>query len=204
VKGLLMKDYYTLLKQMKLYLVFIAILSLMQNMSLSGLAVVYAAMLPITALAYDERSKWDSLAATMPYSSADVVLSKYVLGYLGIAVSCVLTFVIELGIAAYRQASFTLEQGIAILLIGCVGAFLLAIISPFMFWLGVERGRIVYFVLIAVTVFLGMMAGSQVHSLIAQANLSSVAIVAWAFAATAFLSAASIWGSIAIYRRKPR
>lgn len=204
MKGLLMKDYYTLLKQMKLYLVFIAILSLMQNMSLSGLAVVYAAMLPITALAYDERSKWDSLAATMPYSSADVVLSKYVLGYLGIAVSCVLTFVIELGIAAYWQASFTLEQGIAILLIGCVGAFLLAIILPFMFWLGVERGRIVYFVLIAVTVFLGMMAGSQVHSLIAQANLSSAAIVAWAFAATAFLSAASIWGSIAIYRRKPR
>ena len=39
-------------------------------------------MLPYTAMAYDERSKWNQLAAMMPYSDRDIVLSKYVFGWL--------------------------------------------------------------------------------------------------------------------------
>lgn len=202
MKGLLIKDYYTLLKQMKLYLFFIVVLSLFQSMSLSGLAVVYAAMLPITALAYDERSKWDNLAATMPYSSTNLVLSKYLLGYLSVMISCVLIFAVEFVASAYKQILFTPEQGITILLVGCVGVALLAVNLPFMFWLGVEKGRIIYFVLIAATVFLGMMAGEQIKNALSQVDLSIAGLSGAVAAATLLLNAASVWISINVYRKK--
>lgn len=202
MKGLLIKDYYTLLKQMKLYLLCIVVLSFFQSMSLSGLAVVYAAMLPITALAYDERSKWDNLAATMPYSSADLVLSKYLLGYLSVAISCVLIFAVEFVTSQYKQIPFTAEQEITILLVGCVGAALLAINLPFMFWLGVEKGRVVYFLLIAATVFLGMMAGEQIKQAISQVNFSMAGLSTAGLAAALLLNLVSVWISINVYRRK--
>ena len=37
-------------------------------------------MLVITSLAYDERSRWDRYALTMPVSRKEMVLSKYLLG----------------------------------------------------------------------------------------------------------------------------
>ena len=40
--------------------------------STASFAFVYSAMLPITAMAYDERSKWDKLAAMMPYSKRSI------------------------------------------------------------------------------------------------------------------------------------
>ncbi|MCE5188930.1 MAG: ABC-2 transporter permease [Eubacteriales bacterium] len=204
MKGLLVKDFYTMLRQMKLYLLFILVLSILPNMSLSGLAVVYAAMLPITALAYDERSKWDSLAATMPYSSTDMVLSKYILGYLGVAASCVLTFLIELITGLIKHVPFSAEQGVAILFVGCAGWILLAVNLPFMFWLGVEKGRAVYFVLIALTVFLGMMSGPQAQKLVELSNISVNAILGAVVAASILMNAVSIWISASLYRNKPR
>ena len=86
MKGLLLKDYYTLLKQVRFYLIFLLIFTIIPNMNLSSIAIVYAAMLPITVIAFDERSKWDQLAAMMPYTERELVFSKYVLGYIAVAV----------------------------------------------------------------------------------------------------------------------
>lgn len=204
MKGLLIKDYYTMLKQMKLYLLFILILSALPNMSMSGLAVVYAAMLPITALAYDERSKWDSLAATMPYSSADIVLSKYILGYLGVFASCGLSVLIDLVLGFIKHTPFTMEKIISILLVGCVGLVLIAVNLPFMLGLGVEKGRAVYFILIAITVFLGMMSGSQADKFAAMQHTAETSLLLLIVIGTLLLNAGSIWISTLIYRRKAR
>ncbi|MEA4890523.1 MAG: ABC-2 transporter permease [Clostridiaceae bacterium] len=73
MKGLLLKDYYTLFKQAKIFILLILVFAVMPGESMTSFAVVYAAMLPITALAYDERAKWDSLAAMMPYSVRNIV-----------------------------------------------------------------------------------------------------------------------------------
>ena len=58
MSGLLLKDLLTIGKQMKLYLVILVVFALMPGMSMPAFAVVLAAMLPITAQAYDERAKW--------------------------------------------------------------------------------------------------------------------------------------------------
>lgn len=80
MKGLLLKDWYTLIKQMKIMLVLMLVFACVPGYSMAAFAVVYAAMLPVTALAYDERSKWDELAAMLPYSVKEIVGGKYVLG----------------------------------------------------------------------------------------------------------------------------
>ena len=204
MKGLLIKDFYTLLRQMKLYLIFIAILSVLPNMSVSGLAIAYASMLPITALAYDERSKWDSLAATMPYSSAEMVVSKYILGYFGFIASCLLTLLIEYGTGLIKHTPFSIEQGLTILLVGCVGLVLIAMDLPFMFWLGVEKGRAVYFILIALTVFIGMMSGTQAEK-VASASIDVAApFLVAVILGSILLNAISIWISTALYRRRAK
>lgn len=92
MKSLLMKDCYVIVKQIKLFLLIIPIFALTSGGAMSIFAVFLCASLPITAIAYDERSKWNELAIMMPYSIKDLVVSKYLLGYLGIAGAVVLSY----------------------------------------------------------------------------------------------------------------
>jgi hypothetical protein len=105
MSALLRKDYYTLLRQMRFFLFMIVIFAVLPGVSMAGFAVIYAAMLPITALAYDERSKWDSLAAMMPYTPKQIVASKYVLGYIGIALAGLLALAAQFITAQVRHST---------------------------------------------------------------------------------------------------
>ena len=95
MSALLLKDYYVIFRPMKIFLLLILVFSCIPGTFYSTFAVVYASMLPYTALAYDERSRWDQMAAMMPYSARDVVLSKYLFGWIAVAVSAAATFVLQ-------------------------------------------------------------------------------------------------------------
>lgn len=82
MRGLIMKDMLTIAKQAKAFLILILFFAVIPSFSGSSFAMLYAAMMPISALAYDENCKWDQLAAMMPYSVRDIVLSKYLFGYI--------------------------------------------------------------------------------------------------------------------------
>ena len=202
MKGLLLKDYYTLLKQVRFYLIFLLIFTIIPNMNLSSIAIVYAAMLPITVIAFDERSKWDQLAAMMPYTERELVLSKYVLGYIAVAVFGVVAFALQSGIALIGHQVFTMEQGMALLVTAAAAMILLAINLPFMFWLGVERGRIVFMILIGVTVFLGMMSADSAKELIANNTMTAAQLLLLCGAAAIVTNAISIFASFKIYQKK--
>ena len=85
MKGLLLKDLYNLEKQARsllLIFVFYLVFSLIGENSnmFGGVVSIMMVMLVITSLAYDERSRWDRYALTMPVSRKEMVLSKYLLG----------------------------------------------------------------------------------------------------------------------------
>ena len=202
MSALILKDYYTLSKQLKLYLVFILVLSLLPQMNLSSIGAVYAAMLPITVMAYDERSKWDHLAVMMPYSSREIVLSKYLIGYIGIAITSVLGVLIQLVINALKHTSTTQEQLSAVIVTSCVALLLLAINLPFMFWLGVEKGRIAFLVIVAVTVFVGMTSSQQSEKLFSLPDISAIWIIATSVAAAVLANVVSMLISCRIYQKK--
>ena len=83
--ALLYKDFRVMWKQMKAFLLLIAIFCLIPNqaLNLSAFFVVYAGlMLPMSLMSYDERAKWDTFAAMLPYASREIVLSRYLAGCL--------------------------------------------------------------------------------------------------------------------------
>ena len=74
MKGLLLKDWYVLCRQWRVMLIFHMIYAAVA--AFSGMAFLFAAMnvfvgmLTVqTVMALDERSKWDSVAVTLPVLS---------------------------------------------------------------------------------------------------------------------------------------
>lgn len=153
MKGLLIKDWKTLVKQTKVMLAITALLACVPSTYMSAFALFYAAMLPITALAYDERAKWDELAAMMPYTARSIVGSKYVLGLTLVLPVLVLSMLSRLIVHSTPIVS---EDTMALLITACLSLILMAIDLPFMFHFGVEKGRLIYIVLTCVFVITGV------------------------------------------------
>ena len=202
MSGLLIKDFYTIVKQLRLVLIFLVIMVAIPGINQSAFAMIYFAMMPITVMAYDERCKWDSLAATMPYSSRNIVLSKYLLGYIGMGAVSLLSLAAHFVIKRIQHGTLTMEEMLAVPLIACVALTLLAINLPFIFWMGVEKGRIIFMLLIATTVFSMMMVGDQVKQVLAANTMSPSLLLGLAVAITLLVNLISIAISNAVYVRK--
>ena len=145
MKALILKDTYVIWKQMKYFLVLIFLFSALPSGFNNAFAVIYTSMLPYTALAYDERSKWDQMASMMPYSSRDIVLCKYVFGWLCIGGAAVLSGLLQAALSLVIDRAF-LPGVMALSVLGAV--CIVAISLPLMFRLGVERGRLGMFLVI--------------------------------------------------------
>ena len=201
MKGLLLKDFYTLLKQLKLYLVFIVILSVIPSMNMTSIGIVYAAMLPITVIAFDERSKWDHLAVMMPYTRNELVLSKFLIAYIAVAVTCLISLGIQLIIGAVTGLALTMEQMLTVVLTAFACLILLAIYLPFVFWLGVERGRIVFLVLMAMA-FIGLMSLDSIKAMMDYSTITSATLLLGGAAAVIVSNVVAVAISNRVYQRK--
>ena len=147
MKALIQKDVYVLWKQMKIF-IFVMLVIMVGNGSFGSVfIVVWCSMLPYTALAYDERCKWDQLAAMMPYSPRDLVLSRYVLGWLCAGGAGAFVLAVQVAVRVLRLPLETGTPG-GILLSFCASACILAITLPLMLRFSVERGRMVMFLMI--------------------------------------------------------
>jgi len=160
--GLLLKDIYTVLKQMKFFVLVVIIMACLPGYSMLTFALVYSAMLPMTALAYDERSGWDKLAGTMPYSTMDIVLSKYALGYIMIAGATLISALAQ-GILAAVGVAKPVEN-VLMQIAGAVGIalFFEAVVLPLMIRFGVEKGRVIF---IAIGAAIGVLIATAYKSI---------------------------------------
>ena len=201
MQALILKDFYVMWKQTRIFLLVILVFSAIPGSFNAVFAVIYAAMLPYTAMAYDERSKWNQLAAMMPYSDRDIVLSKYVFGWLFIlaatAASLLLQAVLSLVLPAARSASPA-----ALLLALCVSVCVLDLTLPLMFRFGTEQGRLLmFFIIFLVCGSAGAVAGIA-PDLDRTPTLFSVLLTV-ALAAVV-LTAASVPLSVRLHRRRRR
>lgn len=141
--GLILKDLYNLKKQSKFYfilLVFYFLIGMANNsISMFGtMLCVLAAMLPVTAMAYDEKNNWDRYALTMPLSRKDMVLSRYILGL----IFSFIAFMISIA-----SSFFLIKDSFVESITMNLGALsfvwiLMSIIFPIIFKFGIEKGRI--------------------------------------------------------------
>ena len=201
--GLILKDLFTLTRQALMYIVFIAVFSLMPGYNMASFAVMMACMMPMTALAYDERSHWDRLAASMPYTTAQLVLSKYLMGLILMLCSVALGL-IALPLQRLVNPDVSLQELMSVSL-GALGAGMLiqGVLLPVMFRFGTEKARLFMLVLMG-AVFAGIAALGQaqdaLRSFIEGMNGGAVAAVLAGLAATAYLVSMPL--SIRAYRRR--
>lgn len=142
--GLLLKDLMNLKGQAKVMLLLLGFYMVMAFVSreqsyFGGVVTILCALIPVTALSYDERAKWDRIALTMPISRRDMVLSKYILGGIFAVGALVLNISFQLFMHIQTIADILMTS----LLMCGVGVLFLSILLPILFKLGVEKGRII-------------------------------------------------------------
>lgn len=199
MSALILKDYYVIFRQMRIFLLLVLVFSCIPGAFYSTFAVVYASMLPYTALAYDERSHWDQMAAMMPYADRDIVLGKYVFGWLSTAAAAAASFVLQTVLAAVWPGAEGPSVPV-ILLSVCVAVCILDITLPMMFRFGVEKARLAMFLII----FL-VCAGAGAISVIDQSGGPDFGFQMWApLAVAVVMTAVSVPLSVRFYGRRRR
>lgn len=200
MKGLLIKDWKTLVKQTKVMLAITALLACVPSTYMSAFALFYAAMLPITALAYDERAKWDELAAMMPYTARSIVGSKYVLGLTLVLPVLALSMLSRLIVHSTPIVS---EETMSLLIMAELSLILMAIDLSFMFRFGVEKGRLIYIVLTCVFVITGVTYAGKLADMVSgfeTVMVSTVPLLLLAAAVVALFLSYLI--SVRVYRAR--
>lgn len=197
MKGLLLKDFYVAVKNLKMYLVialfFIggAIVDKNNVFFLYYLSLV-GGMIPVTLLAYDERSRWTEYSLALPYSEKQIVSGKYIIGIAVPAAMSVLSSIVLFATGhAFNEIILFFVTGTS------VSCIIPAICMPFSFKFGVEKGRIAYYVILALLVTVSAFAeGSSDDSsatlLSLPENYSAVKVMA-IFALAAVIIYALSW-----------
>lgn len=205
MRGLLLKDFYLMTKYCRVYLFIIAVFAVGGLFGGQNYLFFYpcllAGMVPVTLLAYDEQSRWNDYAGTMPYKKSQLVASKYLFGlFCGGAVLLLNAVIRWLSLDLNAQFSpGPYRSYMVMLLFVTVLSFSLSL--PFMFALGVEKGRIVYMVLIgglcAVMLTIPNFAQSDAMPLPESRLALPIAIL---ISAVIYLTS---WGlSVLLYRRR--
>lgn len=208
MKGLLLKDFYMTVKYCRTYLligiVFIAVSfagAESQNMFFVFYPCLLCGMIPVNLLAYDERSRWLEYSGTLPYTKAQLVSAKYLVGVIVQGV-----MLLAVGIAqAVRMnlaGSFRLgEYGMIMALIFAMATITSSISLPFMFRWGVEKGRIAYYCMIGFVCaagYLGSVFFTESRKVTAAGSL-----VPWAMILLGTAIYAASWlVSIALYQKR--
>lgn len=160
MKALLYKDLCVLWKQMKFVIVMVAVFCLMPDtgFNLNTFFVAYAGLIiPVTLFAYDERAKWNALAAMMPYSTRDLVLSRYLFGWLSTAFAVLCHLVGQLLFSSGHKPAG--ESALILVMTLAMTLVVQAVYFPILFRLGAEKSRLVMLVVIVgIMVLVGLAA----------------------------------------------
>lgn len=165
MKGLLLKDWYMVKKYCRAYLliaiVFIAISFFSDdNMFFVFYPCLLCGMIPVNLLAYDERSHWMQYSGTLPYTKTQIVSGKYLIGLLAQLAVLAATGIAH-GVKMYAAGSFVLgDFAVLMLLMLIVSTLSSSICLPFVFKLGVEKGRTAYYVMVGFVCGASVLASS--------------------------------------------
>lgn len=155
IRGLLLKDIFELWAQCRVQLVLTGVYLLLplfiKGIGLfASVGMMLLAMMPVYALGYDERCRWERYALAMPVRKSDLFWSRFLLGVIAIA----------LGAAVQALAALLIGRGelLSSLAVTAPSAVVYLLITlPLMMKLGVEKGR---FLLLLLTMAFMLLSGA--------------------------------------------
>ena len=212
MKGLLTKDFLTVKKKYgiaRLIMDLAIIAALMIILEGAGSIYISFLLVPlevasmlITLANSDEQWKWGKYAVALPISKRQIVSSRYAFGgiaaIIGLCVALVVNTISYFCFPAY-QFGFYLFLLIASF---CMVLLFLAFILPSNYWLGVNAGFAVMFILIILLVVLGIwsrMTNNAIMGFVVDNFDVSMAI---GFVSTIVIFALSYILSVGLFKRK--
>ncbi len=154
IRGLMLKDIFVLWAQCRVQLVLTGVYLLLplfiKGIGLfASVGMMLLAMMPVYALGFDERCRWERYALAMPVRKSDLFWSRFLLGVIAVA----------LGAAAQALVALLTGRGelLSSLSVTAPSAVIyLLIVLPLMMKLGVEKGR---FLLLLLTMAFMLLSG---------------------------------------------
>lgn len=167
MKGLLLKDWYMVKKYCRSYIVIsAALIALSLGINNNSLILFYpcllCGMIPVNLLSYDERSQWLQYCGTLPYTKKQIVSAKYLIGFFAQLAMLTLSGITQL-IKMTLKGNFVFgEYAMFMLMMLTMATLSSSITLPFVFKLGVEKGRITYYVTIGVVCAVSLFASGAI------------------------------------------
>lgn len=155
MKGLILKDFYLLLKYCRMFLFFAVICILYmitdgENMFFQIYPVILVGMMPLTLYSYDEREHWCVYSQTLPVSKRQYVTAKYVVGFLCVMAFIALTAAVQFAAHGTAPGFLWKDYLTGLLLLMIFGLITQVFTLPFLFKFGAEKGRLVYILVIVI------------------------------------------------------
>ena len=155
IRGLLLKDIFELWAQCRVQLVLTGVYLLLplfiKGIGLfASVGMMLLAMMPVYALGYDERCRWERYALAMPVQKSDLFWSRFLLGVIAIALGAAVQ-----ALAALLTGRGELLSSLAVTAPSAVVYLLITL--PLMMKLGVEKGR---FLLLLLTMAFMLLSGA--------------------------------------------
>lgn len=152
IRGLLLKDIFELWAQCRVQLVLTGVYLLLplfiKGIGLfASVGMMLLAMMPIYALGYDERCRWERYALAMPVRKSDLFWSRFLLGVIAIALGAAVQT-----LAALLSGRGELLSSLAVTAPSAVVYLLITL--PLMMKLGVEKGRFLLLLLLTMAFML--------------------------------------------------
>ena len=208
MKGLLLKDFYMAARYCRTYIligvVFIAVSfagSNSENMFFVFYPCLLCGMIPVNLLAYDERSRWLEYSGTLPYTKAQIVSGKYLIGII-VQGAMLLAVGLSQTVRMHLAGTFRLEEfALFMATIFAMATITSSITLPFMFRWSVEKGRIAYYCMIGFVCAAGYL-GSVFFTGSTRLAVSQGALMAILTLTGIAVYAASWLAAIALYQKR--
>ncbi|MGN0652373.1 MAG: ABC-2 transporter permease [Gemmiger sp.] len=208
MKGLLLKDWYAI-KSYCLYTLFIVLVfailggAMQGNFFFTFYPLIFISVIAMNLIAYEEKEKWGQYAATLPYTKAQIVSSKYIVS-LCLGLGTVVLSGISQYVGMIVSNTYNTEKLLSYLMIFVSLALLpAAFLLPFIYKFGVNKGRIAYYVVIIVSCgVIGGIASVDSIGSASAVSASQISIFVIVAVASAVIYALSWMLSIRFYQNR--
>lgn len=158
MKGLFIKDWRLMSRQMKLMLVFVLVFvgmfsyTMEDSLALTGFYTVIFLMLSVNCFAYDETCHFDKLAAAAPIPKSRVVLTRYLAALAVGAVGMVTIAAVHGGIQLFQGKPSADILGDLLVIAACsfAGIVFISILFPIFYKFGVNKSRLIMILAFAI------------------------------------------------------
>lgn len=159
--GLIIKDILNLKNSLKMSFLILIFFSFMGYKSqdptyLMSVFILIVSMQSISTMSYDDLAKWDTYALTMPISREKMVISKYILSFLLAIVALMISGLISYFIIVPVSNLNPLEFLLSAYSVFSIAIILLSVMLPLIYKYGVEKSRMLLFVVVSVPILIGI------------------------------------------------